>query len=290
MMSGLFESGIRPVVDAHIDKLSKEVRSYGDYWSASSAGYCMRLNIMRRLGVPPVPEIAEDKARNQRVFSAGHIFHSWIQEITKDSGLSIAQELELQDEDLMVRGHIDDLILRKIPVMSSAVSIKDDPLQRSTIDHLILYDYKTVNSQSFKYKKDKISHYHRMQLGTYMYMLRNGAEVDDNGFTLATLGYGELTEARIMNISKDDLRMSEFQLLYDANLEKDVVGYWKTLNGYYAKRVLPKCTCLDHESGFMGRRSAKGKIYNDYFYNDQPCSEEWFIKCKEEGLLNESSK
>lgn len=32
------------------------------------------------------------------------------QTITKEAGISVAQELELQDEDLMVRGHIDDLV------------------------------------------------------------------------------------------------------------------------------------------------------------------------------------
>src|SRR5665213_3322496 len=102
----LFDSGIRPAIDAYLQSKREEVRDYGDYWSASSAGYCMRKSIFERLGVPPVSE----DARKQRVFSSGHIFHNWIQEITKGAGLSIAQELELQDEDLMVRGHIDDLV------------------------------------------------------------------------------------------------------------------------------------------------------------------------------------
>lgn len=186
----LFNTGVRPVVDDYLLKESQKVRDYGDYWSASSAGYCMRKTIFERLGVPHVDD--EDAARKQRVFSAGHIFHSWIQGLTKDAGLSIAQETELQDEDLMVRGHFDDLALvgetynvpepdlhEKMPLGSGNERIRQHTewLKARTehyekTKHLILYDYKTVNSQSFKYKHD-LSYYHKMQLGTYMYMLRN---------------------------------------------------------------------------------------------------------------------
>jgi hypothetical protein len=110
-MSTLFQTGVRPAIDDYLTKKSQEERDYGEYWSASSAGYCMRLNILRRLKVPKVAEIEEDALRTQRVFEAGHIFHEWAQRITKNTGLSIAQELELQDESMMVRGHIDDLVL-----------------------------------------------------------------------------------------------------------------------------------------------------------------------------------
>ena len=152
-MDNLFNTGIRPSIDAYLKKKSEEERNYGEYWSASSAGYCMRLNIMRRLGVPKVPEL-EDNATQTRIFEAGHIFHEWLQRITKDAGLSIASEVELQDEKLMIRGHFDDLILID--------------------DRLILMDYKTAHSASFNFKKKQteIGHYHKMQLGTYMYMLR----------------------------------------------------------------------------------------------------------------------
>lgn len=150
-MGTLFDTGIRPAVDAYLLELSKEVRSYGDYWSASSAGYCMRKNIFERLGVPHVEK--DSDARKTRVFESGKIFHAWIQGITKAAGLSIAQEVELQDEDLMIRGHFDDLVLIN--------------------DKLMLIDYKTAHSKSFTYAKGRpMSFYHKHQLGTYMYMLR----------------------------------------------------------------------------------------------------------------------
>jgi len=250
-MSDLFSTGIRPAVDSYLKKKSEEERDYGQYWSASSGGYCMRLNILRRLKIPTVPELA-DKASRTRVFESGHIFHEWMQRITKDAGLSIGQEGELLDDDLMVRGHYDDLV---------EFTFGDD----KEMTHKIVYDYKTAHSASFKYSMGRpMSHYHKMQLGTYLYMLR--------------WNYPELEEGRILSISKDDLRLDEKQLLWSPELEKEVVGYWRTLNGYWEKKTLPKCTCLDREGGFMGKRSAKGKVYNDFYWNDEPCSQEWADK------------
>lgn len=238
-MSDLFKSGVRPKIDEYIDAKRKELRDYGDYWSASSAGYCMRKNIFERLGVP---HSTEDEARLQRVFESGHIFHQWVQGITKDSGLSVASEDELIDDTIMVKGHFDDIV-------------KVD-------DKLILYDYKTVSSLSFKYSVGRpMSHFHRLQLGTYMYMLRKSSK------------YPELDEGRILKISKDDLRMAEDQLIWTEGLEKDVVQYWSTLNGYWKNKKLPKCTCADFEGGFMARER-----YNPFFYNGEPCSLAWFAK------------
>ena len=117
-------------------------------------------------------------------------------------------------------------------------------------------------------------------------MLRNGSEtIEPNDHTTQfnsqdwdkeKFAYPQLSEARILSISKDDLRMHEQQLLWSPQLEKEVYSYWSTLNGYWKARTLPKCTCLEHDGGFMGRKSAKGKFYNDFFYKDEPCSLEWY--------------
>lgn len=167
----MFNSGIRPAIDDYLKKKSEEVRDYGDYWSASSAGYCMRKMVFERLGVPPVEK--DSDARKTRVFEAGHVFHAWVQNITKQAGLSIAQELELQDDILMVRGHIDDLILIKGWFTQGHADNMDVD---GEADRLILYDYKTQHSGAFTWQKDRpISYYHRYQVGTYMYMLRQSA-------------------------------------------------------------------------------------------------------------------
>lgn len=269
----LFDTGIIPTINDHLQKESEKVRDYGDYWSASSAGYCMRKNIFERLGVPPV---AED-ARKQRVFSSGHIFHEWIQGITQNAGLSVAQEIELQDEDLMIRGHFDDLVL-----------VDDAPVGKlGKRTHLILYDYKTAHSRWFEYAKDRpMSHYHKMQLGTYMYMLRKGQKVptEKNGLKLPLLS--SLIEARILKISKDDLRLHEQQLLWSDELAKEVIDYWLELNRYWLDKKLPPCTCANYE---INKKTGLGFMadprYNPFFYKDEPCSIEWYQLKKEEGLL-----
>lgn len=273
-MTDLFNTGIRPAIDKWLLDESNKTRSYGEYWSASSAGYCMRKNIFERLGVPPVTR----DARKQRVFTSGHIFHEWMQRITREAGLSIAQETELQDEDLMIRGHIDDLVLVPNPVPVAALSNIDGTA--SNTEHLILYDYKTQNSRAFSYKRESMSHFHRLQLGTYMMMLRkdNGNSIlwklEHSSININIVG--ELCESRILKISKDDLRMSEEQLLWTPQLEKDVLDYWTTLNKYWNDKKMPPCTCADHEGGFMARDK-----YNPFYFNDEPCSLDYFKQWKE---------
>jgi hypothetical protein len=252
-MSTLYETGVRQLIDDYLVEESKKVRDYGDYWSASSAGYCMRKLIFERLGVPKNNE----DARRQRVFTSGHIFHEWMQGITKAAGVSVAQEVELQDEELMIRGHFDDLILAD--------------------EQLILYDYKTVNSRSFVWAKkngNKMSHFHRMQLGTYMYMLRK-SKLASNFKDVGDIYYSKVEEARILKIEKDALMMGEQKLMWTPDLEKDVVDFWRTLNGYWKKQTMPRCTCADYEGGFMAKEA-----YNGYFYDGEPCSMEYYRKWK----------
>lgn len=269
----LFDSGIRPLIDEYLDKKQAEKRDYGEYWSASSAGYCQRKTIFERLGVPPTNPV---DARKTRVFEAGHIFHEWAQRITKDASISIAQEVELQDEDLMIRGHFDDLVLVTTP--------KTQEFDHET-QHLILYDYKTQNSRAFTFQKGRpISHYHKYQLGTYMLMLRS---LSDNNIVKLFGEYNfkhsdikSISEARILKLSKDDLRMDENELLWSDDLAKEIIDWWLELNAHWQNKTLPPCTCADHENGFMASEK-----WNPYFKYGEPCSlryyQEWKAENKE---------
>lgn len=275
-MGSIYDTGIRPAVDEYLKKKGEEVRDYGKYWSASSAGYCMRKNIFERLGVPHVEKDSDN--RTTRVFEAGHIFHEWLQRITKDAGLSIASEVELIDEDFMIKGHFDDLVLVPSPELMEPGTVT---LYEPKPDHLILYDYKTAHSKWFEYVKDRpMSHYNKMQLGTYMYMLRNAQNLEKPGgfFNVKTLqdhakDIPNLTEARILKISKDDLRLHEIQLLWSDELESEVMAYWTVLNEHWKNKTLPPCTCADYEKnnktgvGFMA-----DKKYNPYWFDGEPCS------------------
>ena len=79
-----------------------------------------------------------------------------------------------------------------------------------------------------------------------------------------------LGESRVLKISKDDMRQAEQQLLWTPELADEVVTYWVALNGYWEAKIIPPCTCADHEGGFLAREA-----YNDFFYKGEPCSIEW---------------
>lgn len=277
-MVDLFNTGVRPVVDQWLLDEATKKRNYGLYWSASSAGYCQRRLIFERLGVPKI--VSDDDARRQRVFTSGHLFHAWIQSITKAAGISIAQEIELQDEELMIRGHFDDLVLLPTVTPYTGEPLKGESLLPSLTQKLILYDYKTRNSRNFGFAKNP-SYFHKMQLGTYMYMIRHwpagrkvlGWENGTNDSLWETKG---LTEARTLNIEKDTLRMAEVQYMWSDELEKEIVGYWTSLNAAWKSKKLPPCTCADHENGFMALEK-----WNGYFYEGEPCSIKWYEKFKE---------
>ncbi len=258
----LFSTGIRPVIDEHLRELAQEKRDYGDYWSASSAGYCMRKVMYDRM---KVPYTSEDD-RKQRIFTAGHIFHAWIQGLTDDAKVSVAQEGELIDDTIMVKGNFDDLVFCD--------------------GDLLVYDYKTQNSRAFTWDKKSgrgMKYTHMMQVGTYLWMMRHNPEFQLKVVRiLAARGIkisvpevkDNLNEARILKISKDDLRMAEEQLMYTPELQEQVKGYWWKLNALWATGTLPECTCADHDGGFMAKEA-----YNPYFYDGKPCSAEWLEKC-----------
>lgn len=85
-----------------------------------------------------------------------------------------------------------------------------------------------------------------------------------------------LTESRVMKISKDDLSFTEEVLLWSPELEKEIVGYWTTLNGYWKAKTIPKCTCADHEGGFLAKEP-----YNPYFLDGEPCNIKVYERFKE---------
>lgn len=93
---------------------------------------------------------------------------------------------------------------------------------------------------------------------------------------------GKVDEGRILKVSKDDMSESEEQLLWTAGLEKTVYEYWSTLNGYWAAKKIPKCTCAEIEPnqktgiGFMASEK-----YNPFYFQGEPCSLVWYTIYKE---------
>jgi hypothetical protein len=88
----------------------------------------------------------------------------------------------------------------------------------------------------------------------------------------------DLTEARTLKISKDDLRLAEVQYMWSDELESEILVYWLELQAawelYKQDGILPDCTCADHEGGFLAKEA-----YNPFYKYDEPCSlqhyQEW---------------
>lgn len=85
-----------------------------------------------------------------------------------------------------------------------------------------------------------------------------------------------MDESRILSISKDDLRLAEVQYMWTPELEKEVLDYWTTINKFWADKQIPPCTCHEQAGGFMAKEA-----YNPYFFNDKPCSVEYFAQFPE---------
>ncbi len=238
---------LAPYIKEHFSHTQTD---YPDYWRVSSAGYCYRYNIFKRLGIPQVQELEPDEPRKQATLGIGTAIHEMMQKITRDTGLSVEQESEIKIPKWDLVGHFDDLF--------------------EFDGEYYLYDYKTTHSGSFKYKPE-LKPTHRLQLGTYMYALRD---------KYPTLKYG-----RIMEISKDDFLTREIPLEYDIFLETDIVEYWTGLNQawklYLKTGELPECTCNDWVGSWFATRNKHGKIWNSYFMNGEPCSIEYFNMYRE---------
>ena len=117
-----------------------------------------------------------------------------------------------------------------------------------------------------------------------MYMLRQNKAID-------TFSYRGLKEARILRISKDDLRLFEYQVVWDKELENEVVEYWDILNRawefYQNADRLPACTCAKYEvNSKTGKGFMADKRFNPYFYDGEPCSSAWFELNKKERIAS----
>ena len=138
--------------------------------------------------------------RTLRVFQVGKIYHSYLQEVLKTD--LIGSEIEVRVGDFV--GHIDAII-------------KGD--KGNT-----LLDFKTVNSRKFNFIGGEADRHYIMQLLTYA--------------ILAEKKYN-ITESRLVYISKDDFRMCEKVYKLDDNWRFDIASDMKQLDDYWRNNELP---------------------------------------------------
>jgi len=184
-------------------KFEENIKNAKDVFRVSDMGRCYRMRIWKRQKKEAEP--FDD--RTLRILEAGNIFHWWLQKRLEDSGTLLEKEGEVKTKDGELVGHFDALVEKD--------------------GKKLLYDFKTQHSNSFHHirkRGDKAKHHHMMQLMTYVYLLNEK--------------YPDLTEGRLLLVSKDDLTLLEYGGKLEEwknRVEKDI----KTLFDYWNKKITP---------------------------------------------------
>jgi CRISPR/Cas system-associated exonuclease Cas4 (RecB family) len=192
------------------DKRKTEIKDNSKF-RVSDAGRCHLMRYWKRQG-KPASDLPD--GRTQRVFEVGHVFHKWLQDILKAKGLLV--ECEVKVEDIHRIGHADAVVKGN----------RDD-------NGFILYDFKTVHSRKFHWKRKEGNgdlHY-AMQAMTYALLLPFG--VDD---------------IRIAYISKDDLCIDEVSIFeIDNEIADKTKTDWRALILTWEKGEEPQPNPMDWE-------------------------------------------
>jgi hypothetical protein len=199
------------ISDYLAEEYRRSQREPKDYWRVSDMGHCLRGRYYKRQGAKPTDPPDE---RTLRKFQAGNIFHWWLQRqvryaASEMSGVRvIGMEREVRNDKLHVVGHYDALV----------------QIGRKKL----LYDFKTVHSNAFHYREQNKSltqKQHAMQLGLYLMLLHQE--------------HPDLTEARLLYISKDDLSVAETKVILTPALKREILRELKILNESWEKKKLP---------------------------------------------------
>ena len=189
------------------EKSNAEVRDHSKF-RVSDAGRCHLYRYWKRLG-KPASDLPDDRA--QRIFEVWNVFHVWLQDVLAESGLLFEKELRVEDTHRI--GHIDAIV--------------------HTDKGLVLYDFKTVHSRKFHWRRKEGNNgdmHYAMQAYTYATMLRTG-----------------VVDVRIAYISKDDLCIEEVSVLQIDDIAEYVQQDWATLLAAWVRQEPPKPNPMDWE-------------------------------------------
>src|SRR3989344_3092241 len=181
-------------------------------WWATDLNSCLRGVFYRRKGLPPISVITPDRMGSMEV---GKIVEGWIVSKVKQSGKLVAEQLRAEAPEYEASGKVD-LIL--------------DEGGRP-----ILYEIKSTNSFSFKYKiKNKEPQLqHKLQTLFYLWRLRNNGHQDFPEVDFSNL------EGRIIYVSRDDLNRLIIPVTYSEETIKPVIEQLEILNTSWKKDELP---------------------------------------------------
>jgi hypothetical protein len=186
---------VTAAVDNYVLKL-EEPREPDGMWHPSGLFGCPRATMYQYRGVeqsnPP-----DERAR--RVFRVGHILHEFVQTAIADDTeiLAFYAEVKILDEERRIKGHVDGLA----------------KLANGT---WIVLEFKTINSMAFRFN-DLPKEDHKGQASVYLMVLRDhggiGQLADGTEIVIPPMG-DELNRATFVYISKDDLKIEEFTMLW----------------------------------------------------------------------------
>lgn len=179
-----------------------------DGWRASSLGYCRRKSYYGRMQAPKKEPSASSKGK----FLMGHLIEAVVvAAMQADPRIEwLDAQMDLYDEEYNLHGHCDARIRRL-----------DRPDERVEV-----IEIKSMNSNAFRYAKELPKPYHRLQTGSYLWLLRR-------------MGY-EADHGRVIYVSKDNWQLAEPAVGLTPALTRDVLNEVDALNELWEAGVKPR--------------------------------------------------
>lgn len=208
-------------LDRYVSAL-EEPREADGYWHPSSLFSCPRKAVYEFRGTeksnPP-----DERAR--RVFRVGHILHEFVQTaISRDPDVvAFYAEVKILDEERRIKGSADGLI-------------------RYGNGTWEVLEFKTINSNAFRYN-DLPKEDHKGQGSVYIDLLRTYGGIatlaDGTEVELPPMG-DDLRRVRFVYISKDDLKIEEFTMLWTDGKAQVIDERLEILEVHEAAGTLPR--------------------------------------------------
>jgi hypothetical protein len=219
-------------------------------WRASSLGYCLRRQMFERAGVPK-----PRRDDGSRTLWLGDIIHRAVQQMIYNSGLLLAEEITLLDEELHLSGHVDlvwggmiqdwdydDLVETHSMYWADFITNYRKALiehyGKDTFFKVTLTEFKSANQYSAeKAYTDGVSFHHGIQAGAYRLM----AERNPSVFPEVVRRNRGIDQYQVVMLAKSDLKMPVFDIFPSA--AERALERVSLLNQAWAEQVIPPCTC-----------------------------------------------
>lgn len=215
-------------------------------WYSSSLGYCMRRQFFDRLGVPK-----DQSYRSSRTLWLGDIIHHGVQQMLWRSGLMLAEELSLVDDELQIHGRLDALWGGEVRV---GLFENEEDYSPDWKRFLVAYretlkmfygdrfpitgtEFKSANQYSAERSfTEGMQLHHKMQIGSYDLMVQRNPSLLDE-----VIDVDHVDRWQLVMLAKSDLKMPIFDSL--PILAEKAHERLVDLNTFWDAQITPPCTC-----------------------------------------------